>query len=102
MDYGSLSNLGINTAPTLPENNQSKRTTSTKGHDESIGFHSNQISKSPQNLVNSATVAHTSTLDSSMFNTLESDLETLLADWPEDGASFPHFTTTLHGGNNIQ
>jgi len=37
-----------------------------------------------------------------MFNTLESDLETLLADWPEDGASFPHFTTTLHGGNNIQ
>jgi hypothetical protein len=36
-----------------------------------------------------------------MFNTFESDLEILLADWQEDGASFSHFTTTLHDDLHI-
>lgn len=36
-----------------------------------------------------------------MFNTFESDLETLLADWQEDSASFPHFTATLHDDLHI-
>lgn len=35
-----------------------------------------------------------------MFDTLENDLEALLADWHEDGASFSDFTTTIDNGIN--
>lgn len=30
-----------------------------------------------------------------MVDTFENDLETLLADWHEDDATIPYFTTTL-------
>jgi hypothetical protein len=55
------------------------------------------ISKSPEIFTGSSSAFP----ESSMFNTFESDLEILLADWQEDGASFSHFTTTLHDDLHI-
>lgn len=99
VDYGFLSNLEDSTAVNSQQTQKWKGTATIGSHDVSATRDPALISRSPQGLASSVMAPHTNILESSIVDTFENDLETLLADWHEDGATFPQFTTALDDMN---
>lgn len=100
VDYGCLSNLGGSMITSSFEGNKSRGNGTTSPPTTSTARPSTLASEAIRNAIGSDKVSSTNTLEASMFDTLENDLETLLADWHEDGASFPDFATTIDDGMN--
>lgn len=93
VDYGCLSNLDGSMMTSSLEGYKSNGEATTSPLTGSTTRPPTLASEATRNATGSDEVSSTNALEASMFDTLENDLETLLADWHEDVASFPDFTT---------
>lgn len=100
VDYGCLSNLDGSMMTSSLEGSKPRGNATISPPINSTTHPPTLASETTRNATGSDEKSSTNTLEASMFDTLENDLETLLADWHEDGASFPDFATTIDDGMN--